>query len=117
MADLVNAQPDPVRNDNPPTWPMVMNDLELMDLNGSTRATLVDMRDRDRVGFERYGVRIQAFNGRDCLVDGYQEVLDSCVYLRTALAEKHDPKVEDAYRRAIRLAVDIRTFIFERDGR
>ena len=31
---------------------------------------------------------LQAFNGRDSLKDAYEEALDLCVYLRTAIYEK-----------------------------
>lgn len=47
-----------------------------------------DMQDRDKVGKERYGVRLQANNGRDMLKDAYAEVLDLCVYLRAAIYER-----------------------------
>jgi hypothetical protein len=40
-----------------------------------------DMRARDRMGRERYGVPLTADNGRNHLVDAYQEALDLLVYL------------------------------------
>lgn len=39
------------------------------------------MRERDRIGAERYGVRLAPNNGRDALVDALQEALDLCAYL------------------------------------
>lgn len=45
---------------------------------------LADMRDRDRVGRARYGTPLTTGNGRDHLVDAYQELLDAAVYLRAA---------------------------------
>ena len=47
-----------------------------------------DMQARDRSGQEKYGTRLQPFNGRNQLVDAYQEALDCAVYLRAALFEK-----------------------------
>jgi hypothetical protein len=47
-----------------------------------------DMRDRDHTGRAKYGVPLQAGNGRDALVDAYQEALDLCVYLRQAIEER-----------------------------
>lgn len=47
-----------------------------------------DMRDRDNIGRERYGTPLQTNNGRDGLVDAYQEVLDLAVYLRQELEER-----------------------------
>jgi len=48
---------------------------------------LADMAERRRVGIERYGTPLQPHNGRDALVDAYQEALDLCVYLRQAIEE------------------------------
>ena len=49
---------------------------------------LADMEDRRRLGIERYGVPLQAHNGRDALIDAYQEALDLAVYLRQAIEER-----------------------------
>lgn len=49
---------------------------------------MLDMIERDKIGRERYGTPLQAFNGRDPLVDAYQEALDLVVYLRQALEER-----------------------------
>lgn len=49
-----------------------------------------DMEDRRQLGIERYGTPLQANNGRDALVDAYQEALDLVVYLRQAIIERSD---------------------------
>lgn len=49
---------------------------------------MADMAARKRVGIERYGMPLQAFNGRDALIDAYQEALDLCCYLRQAIEER-----------------------------
>lgn len=46
------------------------------------------MKERDQEGRRKYGTPLQAGNGRDALVDAYQEALDLCVYLRQAIAER-----------------------------
>lgn len=57
--------------------------------DGSIWALVVrDMVERDRVGRERYGVPLRAFNGRDGLRDLYEELLDAVVYLRQVLEER-----------------------------
>lgn len=48
---------------------------------------IADMRARDALGAKRYNTRLQPFNGRDALVDAYQEALDLCAYLRQAIFE------------------------------
>lgn len=47
-----------------------------------------DMRARDHVGRQRYGVPLQTHNGRDALVDLYQELLDSVVYIKQVILER-----------------------------
>ncbi len=47
-----------------------------------------DMEKRRKHGIEKYGVPVQPFNGRDPLIDAYQEALDLCVYLRQAIEER-----------------------------
>ena len=77
-AEYIVEQPDPIKNNYPPMWDLVIK----------------DMKDRDEVGRERYGVPLQPFNGRDMLVDAYLEVLDLAVYLRTAIFEQQQYKEE-----------------------
>ncbi len=49
---------------------------------------LADMEERRKHGIEKYGTPVQPFNGRDPLVDTYQELLDACVYIRQAIEER-----------------------------
>lgn len=65
-------QPDPVKNDQPALWPLVMR----------------DMAQRDDTGRKRYGTPLQPHNGRDALRDAYEEALDLAVYIRQALYER-----------------------------
>lgn len=65
-------QPEPVPNDRPAVWPLV----------------IMDMARRDHVGRARYGVQLQPHNGRDALRDAYEEALDLCAYLRQAIMER-----------------------------
>ena len=43
---------------------------------------IADMRGRDEHGKRKYGIALRADDGRDHLVDAYQEALDLAVYLR-----------------------------------
>lgn len=71
-SDVNQHQPAPVSNTHPAVWPLVIE----------------DMAARDAVGRERYGVPLQPHNGRDALIDAYQEALDLCAYLRQAIYER-----------------------------
>lgn len=66
------VQPEPRPAGGRPIWELVRE----------------DMLTRDQVGAAKYGVRLQAGNGRDALLDAYQEALDLVVYLRQALEER-----------------------------
>jgi hypothetical protein len=70
----VTEQPAPIPNDRPAVWDLVV----------------ADMKQRDHVGRQRYGTPLQPHNGRDALVDAYQEALDLVVYLRQAIEERDE---------------------------
>lgn len=48
----------------------------------------LDIYSRKKMGEEKYGVPLRAYNGRNALKDAYEEALDLCNYLRQALYEK-----------------------------
>lgn len=81
----IDMQPNPLKNNNPEVYKLVTNDLE----------------ERYRIGLERYGVALQPFNGRDALIDAYEEAIDLVFYLRQAIYErdnkKEDVKVQSDY--------------------
>jgi hypothetical protein len=74
----IEDQPPPTPNATRAIWDLV----------------IADMRERDAIGRARYGTPLQAGNGRDALVDAYQEALDLVAYLRQAIEER-DPKAGD----------------------
>ena len=69
---LNDREPLPKPNDLPAVWDLVKKDIA----------------ERDARGGKKYGTRLQPFNGRDMLVDCYQEALDLLVYLRGAIYER-----------------------------
>lgn len=70
--ELNKPELDPIPNDQPAVWDLVM----------------VDMKDRDQMGLQKYKTRLQPHNGRDFLKDTYQELLDAAVYIRGLLYER-----------------------------
>lgn len=69
---VVVNQKKPKKNKNPAVWDLVM----------------ADIKERDKNGKAKYGVRLQTFNGRNAEIDAYQEVLDLIVYFRQSIEEK-----------------------------
>ena len=72
------GQPAPVSNDKPASWELC----------------IADMRARDNFGRSKYGTPLQPMNGRNSLKDAYEEILDTCVYLRNMLEEQELKKNE-----------------------
>jgi len=69
---LNNPEKPPKTNSYPAIWELVIQ----------------DMQDRDQQGVQKYGTHLQPFNGRDALIDAYQEALDLAVYLRQEIYER-----------------------------
>lgn len=72
LPKTIAPQKRPKPNSNPSSWQLVIE----------------DMKKRDEFGKQKYGTSLQPENGRDSLIDAYQEALDLCVYLRTAIWEQ-----------------------------
>jgi hypothetical protein len=49
---------------------------------------MADMRERDRIGTERYGDRLRVTSANDPLRYAYEEALDLACYLRQAIAQR-----------------------------
>lgn len=54
---------------------------------------LADMRERIRIGKNKYGEELTTNNGRIALVDLYQELLDACMYVRQKISEEKNPRL------------------------
>lgn len=123
MGDIVDQPPPTPRPDLIPVWEHVISDFKLrfeghetMDGGDPLYAVehaLNDMRERDRVGRERYGTPLTTNNGRDHLVDAYQELLDGAVYLKAEWLEGNH-QVRRAYHRTLDAILELRVML---DGR
>jgi hypothetical protein len=78
----VNPPPPPKDLVAPQPAPQLASDVHLWELVRS------DMKARDDFGTKKYGTPLHPHNGRDALIDAYQEALDLCVYLRQAIYER-----------------------------
>lgn len=72
VRDPATDQQLPVVNDNKFIQDLVIKDIE----------------ERKQLGIRKYGTALQANNGRDMLLDAYEEALDLCIYLRGCLEER-----------------------------
>lgn len=51
-------------------------------------AVMDDLRERAEVGKIKYGTYLETNNGRDALMDAYQEALDLVMYLKQTILER-----------------------------
>lgn len=74
MTHGLSAAEQPIpKGEGPPIFDLMMKDIE----------------ERKASGIETYGEALRAHNGRDPLIDAYQEALDLAVYLRQELYERY----------------------------
>lgn len=57
------------------------------DYQAVAESVIDDIRERMADGTKKYGTALQPFNGRNALVDAYQEVLDLAQYIKQRLVE------------------------------
>jgi hypothetical protein len=74
-----NTRPLPAATPQPPP---AASDEDILAL------VLSDLQARSDFGLEKYGTRLKANNGRDALMDAYQEALDLVMYLRQLITER-----------------------------
>lgn len=127
MTDLVQPQPAPIATAGPSVWQLVMADVRDPEkIPGGMvpfvypGIMLATMAEREQFGLKKYGVPVQAHNGRDALIDAVQEALDLIVYLKQALIEKELPKqllsrLACPYRMSLLLLQELLGIIRERD--
>ncbi len=72
MTTLNSPQPNPVNPSGPEIFSLV----------------IADLKERDALGRRNYGGDLHAIDGRDHLVDAYQESLDQSIYLRQEIEER-----------------------------
>lgn len=128
---LNEAEPPPMKSEHPACWDIVFERHEFQEIGDRVKSLLeADIRERDAMGTEKYGVRLHPYNGRNSLHDVYQEQLDALVYsvkyfyetrheTRNGERELHE-RMLNAYRlfkRTLALVVDTRRLIFRLEGR
>ena len=65
-----------------PQPPPLPGETKILDL------VVADLARRSEVGLRKYGTYLFSHNGRDALVDAYEEALDLAMYIRQAIEER-----------------------------
>jgi hypothetical protein len=107
-----DPQPPPRPSGGPHVADLVIDDLvRIFPVAGPSTLVVEDLIRRKEQGLRKYGMALQPGNGRDAVVDAYQETVDQAQYLRQALAEGRE--VFGLYRRSLEMAVRLRQLIEE----
>lgn len=100
---MIQDQPPPQHAEGPDCWLLVLKDVDELF---PTLGYLVkeNMAARRQTGIDRYGMPVRPHNGRNAVVDCFQEVLDAIVYARQAI-EEGQAMMNTHYRELLRVAV------------
>jgi len=71
-----------------------------------------DIEARREVGIKRYGTALQPNNGRDALLDAYEEALDLTMYLKQALVERQMREHEEHEDDLVEIATEPKMVVF-----
>ena len=80
MSAAIAQQAAPTAGQGDAVWPLLFDSTALV-VPDWLRA---DMKARHELGLQRYGTALTVWNGRDAVVDAYQEALDLVVYVQQA---------------------------------
>lgn len=111
-------QPTPVVNDHPHIMNLVIADvIDIGPRNEEAGLFVKDIMARGEVGYAKYGTYLQPHNGRDALIDMYQELVDAVKYMRALLYENFEQSMYDQYNTLVNIAISTRRRILDRDGK
>lgn len=108
MSRAAEQQQDPQRGGRSITVLVVEDVLKVNSVDDNVGGFLRDLIARDAAGFKKYGQNLETHDGRDSLLDAYQEALDLVQYLRKALEEGWD--CWSMYHKALAMAINLRRF-------
>jgi hypothetical protein len=127
--NLTDYEPDPIHNDGPSMHDLVIDDIwkwmpyytsvsELDSFEKVTESVIEDFKERKKFGLDKYKTILQAHNGRDALIDAYQEVQDLLVYLKQAMCEdrKKVQSFEGIYKLTLRVCVEIKRYMIKSES-
>lgn len=129
QSTLVDPEPTPKDGTGPAIWDLVISDLSRRWQRSQSplrmsiwQRMILDSQARDEFGRQKYKKRLRCGDGRDSLVDGYQEILDLAVYLRKEIENRLERGSGDTkelrlvYDEVLNLWFKLRHILYRRDG-
>jgi len=128
---LNTPEPAPIPNAGQPVWPLAILDMKEYagQFSEGTKTAEVahlialDACERDSIGIKKYGTPLCVGDGRNALVDAYQESLDLIVYLRKEIEECQGVSQDDddglsfAYEDAMSATLLLKTILLRREAK
>lgn len=109
--DAAKKEPPPTVNAQPFVQDKV---IEYLRKRLRPEAVIADIEARKAYGLKKYGTLLQPFNGRNALMDAYQENLDLVMYLYQDWVETQSITIWRMFTRTIDLCLEIRDEMAER---
>jgi hypothetical protein len=98
--DVARYQPKPKQGLH-----TVIDCIDLQPTDPTNLTLLGDLRERAKFGKEKHGTYLMSHNGRDALMDAYQEALDAIMYTKQdCLENPYDWSAGEAHQIAVHLA-------------
>ena len=104
-------QPAPERGGRSITILVVDDILAGVEVSDVELKVCRDLVARDAMGFAKYHQNLETFDGRDTIMDAYQECLDLCQYLKKAAMEGDNVKA--LYLAAVMMAMRLARIVME----
>jgi hypothetical protein len=118
--DCTRYEPEPLKNEHPAVWQEIIEALK--GRSDVPASLLADMQRRDDFGRQKYHTPLQPFNGRNPIMDAYQEALDLVAYTKQAVMEStknyqnslflsKDPRLTLVHLAAVQCAIHLRQIL------
>lgn len=116
--DAAKPEPEPHRGGRSVTI-LVAADLIESSPHPCRDHVILDLVARDKAGFERYGQNLETNDGRNTLMDAYQEALDLAQYLRKLIEEGsvQDRVIWSSYNDALGVCLSLAGLLHAGDDR
>jgi len=131
MSSLNTPEPAPIPNAGQPVWPLAITDIKEYACQFGERRKAAEVAclialdgcERNDIGTKKYGTPLCVGDGRNALVDAYQESLDLLVYLRKEIEEGQGVSREDentlavVYEDAMSVVLLLKTILLQREAK
>lgn len=119
--DFDNAQPAPKASGHPAIWPEIIKSLKMASpvMPQMPQSVFDDMQRRHEQGIQKYGMPLTPYNGRDGMMDLYEELLDALAYCAQSIYElplDRNHRLSDMFSDLSMMLIEVRAMMDEKNG-